>query len=588
MLAGNVHSGSCGVGIRMHRQLVFSRFQLLFPLIGWLGAALGVSAQTSVRPPDAGALQQQIDRERQQPVMPRGDIPSWNGLSRVPDVKDQTVIPVERFVFQGNTLLSQQVLSQLLQGRTFQRLSFLELQMAAEQVMQAYREAGWMAYAYLPEQDVTAGQVTIQIVEATMGDLVVRSDPSQRISEDHIRQIFQAQQIRGEALRIQALDRALLLVSDLPGTTVKGGLSEWASGSASRDVVLELSSSPLRTGDVGLDNSGARSTGRERAQANIHLNSPMGRGDLTSLSAVKSEGSTYLRVDVSWPVGYQGWRIGLYDAHLSYRIVSPEFAASNARGTSNTLGLTANYPLLRTHTRNLYANFQLERKGFDNQFNGTTESQYKSTLVGASLSGNASDALGGLNAGNIQWLRGQLNLNGSPTHDRDAAGAQTAGRFDKWRYSFSRQQPFTSSWSGYAALNGQLASKNLDSSEKFMLGGESGVRAYPGSEGVGAQGQVFNLEMRWRASSTDTWVAFYDRGSITLLRDNVSATALNAYTLKGAGLGWTTRLPGGANMKLNWARRIGSNPNPSSTGTDQDGSLLRNRYWLSASLPFSL
>jgi hypothetical protein len=38
--------------------------------------------------------------------------------------------------------------------------------------------------------------------------------------------------------------------------------------------------------------------------------------------------------------------------------------------------------------------------------------------------------------------------------------------------------------------------------------------------------------------------------------------------------------------KLTWAQRNGNNPNPSSTGTDSDGTLKLNRIWFSTSLPF--
>jgi hemolysin activation/secretion protein len=413
-------------------------------------------------------------------------------------------------------------------------------------------------------------------------------NPQQRRNQEHIREIFKAHHAQGAALRIQALDRALLLVKDLPGVRIEGGLSEWTAEKPSRDVVLQVNSQDMQSADLLLDNAGARSTGRERALANFRLSNLTGRGDQATLTALRTDGSTYLRGEVSWPLGYHGWRLSLYDAHLSYRLVAPEFVASNAQGTSNTLGLSATYPVVRTSVQNLFANFQVERKGFDNQVNGATESQYKSTLMGAGLSANANDAWEGFSTASLQWVHGQLNLNGSPTQSRDAAGAQTAGRFGKAQYSLTRVQPIASRWEAYAAFNGQWASKNLDSSEKFTLGGENGVRAYPGSEGVGAQGQVANLELRWRATSTDTLLGFYDWGQVTLLRDIVSAAALNTYALKGAGLGWHMQLPGNARIKFSWARRIGNNPNPSNTGTDQDGSLIRNRYWLSASVPFAL
>ncbi len=58
------------------------------------------------------------------------------------------------------------------------------------------------------------------------------------------------------------------------------------------------------------------------------------------------------------------------------------------------------------------------------------------------------------------------------------------------------------------------------------------------------------------------------------------------YSLKGYGLslGWQTSF--GVNLKATWAHRIGDNPNPTNTGTDQHGSLNKNRLWLSASLHF--
>jgi hypothetical protein len=50
--------------------------------------------------------------------------------------------------------------------------------------------------------------------------------------------------------------------------------------------------------------------------------------------------------------------------------------------------------------------------------------------------------------------------------------------------------------------------------------------------------------------------------------------------------GKQTRLVKGPDFRATWARRIGDNPNPTATGNDQDGSLISNRFWLAASLPF--
>ena len=60
----------------------------------------------------------------------------------------------------------------------------------------------------------------------------------------------------------------------------------------------------------------------------------------------------------------------------------------------------------------------------------------------------------------------------------------------------------------------------------------------------------------------------------------------NTADLKGGGLSasWTASF--GLTLQATASRRIGRNPNPTSTGADQDGSLTMNRFWLQASMPF--
>jgi len=64
------------------------------------------------------------------------------------------------------------------------------------------------------------------------------------------------------------------------------------------------------------------------------------------------------------------------------------------------------------------------------------------------------------------------------------------------------------------------------------------------------------------------------------------ASALNQYALKGAGLAVSYQANSGASIKATVAKRMGDNPNPTSTGLDQDGSLVKSRLWLNANLPF--
>ena len=209
----------------------------------------------------------------------------------------------------------------------------------------------------------------------------------------------------------------------------------------------------------------------------------------------------------------------------------------------------------------------------------------------AGLTGNQFDKWGGggANLASLTLTAGTVNLDDSPNQAADASTTQTHGSFSKLRYALSRQQALNADWSLYALLTGQFANKNLDSSEKFFLGGANGVRAYPANEGGGSEGSMINLELRWRAMSNLVVTGFYDWGSVTVNKNNsfAGAPVFNRFDLSGLGASLTWTGPKGFNLKGTYAHRLGDNPNrDTATGKDQDGSLNKSRVWLTASLPF--
>jgi hemolysin activation/secretion protein len=101
-----------------------------------------------------------------------------------------------------------------------------------------------------------------------------------------------------------------LLANDLPGVEVAGALAEGASNRQT-DLVLSVADKPALTGDATLDNAGGLSTGANRLSVNAFGNSLLGLSELWSLSALANQGSTYARLGLSAPVGYDGLRVGL-------------------------------------------------------------------------------------------------------------------------------------------------------------------------------------------------------------------------------------------------------------------------------------
>lgn len=553
--------------------------------LSFASVSVGVYAQTT---PDAGALRQQIEQGRES-ALPRQSVPAKPTQAEPIWPQSGIKVEVKKVVVVGNTLMTQEQLQPVLAPFIDRSLNYSQLQAAAAAVAEFYRSQGWVVRAYLPQQNIDDGQVTIQIVEAVYGGLKLEGPTPARVSPPQIQQIFDAQQALGAPLNADVLDRALLLADDLPGVAVSGSLREGLQ-SGQTDLVLKLADEPLIVGEVGLDNTGSRSTGAQRLTGNLSLNSPFQAGDLLGANFIHTEGSDYLRLAFTVPVNASGWRLGINTSAMNYKLIGSDFAALNAKGNSSTTGLEANYPLIRTRQQNIYFSTTLDHKAYDNQADAATTTRYNVNSLGLGLAGNLFDKLwgGGANSASLNFSSGQLDLTGSPNQALVASSTKAEGTFNKLRYSANRQQVISDTVSFSATLSGQWSSKNLDSSEKFYLGGINGVRAYPSGEAGGTSGQLLNLEMRWRMQEGLNLVAFYDFGAITVNRDNgyINAPALNHYSLKGAGLSLAWQTQSGLSVKGTWAHRLGDNPSPNTAGKDQDGSRVMDRFWLSVSQPF--
>lgn len=539
---------------------------------------------------DAGALHQQFERERElSRPLPGRVLPEVLVPAEPVSPRRGNALEVRGFRFSGNTVIGSDALSAVLEPYLQRPLEFAEIEALTLVLSAHYRAKGYVASVALPAQDVSDGVLGFVVTEAVLGQVLVDAPMPVRISTQRLVGIVANQLPAGEILQAQALSRALLIASDLPGLAVTGALAE-GQAPGQTDLVLSVADRPLVSGDVNADNTGSRSTGTERLGLNLYGNGVLGQGDLWSANLSFNPGSNYARLGLTLPVGYSGLRLGLNASHMDYQVLATQFSSLELRGSSSVQGLDAVYPLLRSQNHNLYLSAALDDKRFFNYSGKKAVSDYGSRALIWSLYGNRYDALGGggASSGSLTLIQGHLNLDASATQSADASTTQTAGDYRKLRFALSRQQALGDDLTLAVSFSGQWTDQNLDSSEKFFLGGSSGVRAYPSGEGAGALGRLANAELRWRWSDTTALSVFYDTGSVTVnpRNDYAGASALNSYGLDGAGLALAWSGERGVSARLVWARRLGDNPNPSATGQDQDGTLVRDRLWASALLAF--
>ncbi|HAT50053.1 MAG TPA: hypothetical protein DCS88_06920, partial [Alphaproteobacteria bacterium] len=83
---------------------------------------------------------------------------------------------------------------------------------------------------------------------------------------------------------------------------------------------------------------------------------------------------------------------------------------------------------------------------------------------------------------------------------------------------------------------------------------------------------------------------FFDTGRITqydhLWENALSASAPNDYRLSGVGVGAALVSDERGGVNLTWAKKVGSNPNPTSSGADSDGTSKNARIWIFGNILF--
>jgi hemolysin activation/secretion protein len=554
-----------------------------WPLPMALSLNLSGWAQT---PPDAGSLRQQIEQQRTLPL-PAARAPS---AALPPSIKPTvgTSVTVRSFRLVGNSKISSEQLASALAPYVGQTLDFAGLQRSADAVAEVYRAAGWIVRTYLPEQDISDGTVTLQVIEALFAGLRFEGEPSKRVSREQLQAIFSRQQSLNQALNAHALDRALLLANDLPGLGVAGTLVP-GTEEAQTALVLQTIDEPSLGGDGGIDNHGARATGIQRLTANMNINSLWGRGELIGVNLLHTQGSHYARAGLTMPLGHDGMRVGVSASVMAYKVIDGpnNIQKLGIQGHSGSVGLDLSYPLVRARKQNLYLSGALETKRFYSEDkNKSAEpnsyADYASKSLRLGLSGNRFDDLGGggANSASLQWQTSQL------AHLLAHKQIDSIDRkYTKLNYSLSRQQTLSTDHALLLSLQGQHTTQVLDSSEKFYIGGVGSVRAYPSSELGGERGHVLMGEWRWRLNQSWIISAFVDRGYLVLLPSQ-SGDVTTPLQLRGRGLSAFWQGPMGINARVTWSQREGQHPRPTPSGTDSDGTLKKNRIWLNASWTF--
>ena len=508
-----------------------------------MGVTFPVLVHAAGTPPSSGSELQEV-----QPSLPQPPASNKTGLTI--DHVQPSALPVTKpFMVRairitGNKKVDTATLHALVAEGEGHQETLSQLRQFAGRITDYYHVHGYpLARAVIPAQRIVDGVVTFQVLEAVFGKVGLSNHS--RVNTDLLRDTLAPLQ-SGAVVEQSALDKSLLLLSDIPGVAGHAMLQPGAQVGTS-DLNVTADATPMINGNVGLSDYGNAYTGRVLGSGNVNIVNPLHRGDVLSLSG-QSSGSdmNYGRVGYETLLNGMGTRVGGAFSALHY-ILGSNLASLHGNGRAETSSAWARQPIIRSQDDNLYVQLQYDHLALIDSMDstGVHDKRQLENWTGI-VNGDWRDAIftGSSNTWSLALTGGQA----SPAATSQDA-TQPQGGFLKLNFSYTRLQQLTGLDSLYMAVSGQLSNTHLDISQQLVVGGPYTVRAYDMGVLTGDEGVLGTIE--WRHELGYLWsgalqtVAFADSEHVTIDHNLPTGPVVadNTATLSGAGVGmnWVTQ-----------------------------------------------
>ena len=249
--------------------------------------------------------------------------------------------------FDGATGVPDSELQAAVADRIGQSVTFADLEQLAARAVAVYQKHGFgLVQAFVPVQEVVDGVVRITISEGVLGNVSIDVAEGAPVRQERVAKTL-AMLEPGKPLNGREYERAMLLLSDLPGIKPQSAISAGAA-SGTTDLMVQVTERDRFQYGLELDNYGTRDSGRHRITGSMRWASPFERGDNLDLRLMLAQGmhTAFGRISYETPVGYRGLRIGGGLARVQYELGGP-FAPLEPTGTGNVADLSFSYPIIR-------------------------------------------------------------------------------------------------------------------------------------------------------------------------------------------------------------------------------------------------
>ena len=264
------------------------------------------------------------------------------------EVSPSLTVPITSTSIAGATAYPVAVLAQYTAGLTGPSVPVAMIEAARTAMINRYRTDGYVYTAV--NARISGGQLLFTVTEGRIVD--VKLDGNIGPAGTQVLR-FLDPLTETRPLTTKALERALLLASDVPGVTVHGVINPSADDPGALTLVAEVSRQVL-TGQLQADNRAFRETGPEELLGIFDLNSFTSLGDLTQVSLYHTFNNTdsFGQISEDFFVGGSGLKFHFYGGAGQADPSSP-LRDLGYNGFTTVFGGTISYPIIRARQQTL-------------------------------------------------------------------------------------------------------------------------------------------------------------------------------------------------------------------------------------------
>jgi len=236
------------------------------------------------------------------------------------------------------------------------------IETVADKITQFYRDRGFiLAKAYIPEQEIRNGIVTLTLLLGTLGE--VKVSDNDMYNENIMSSVFD--DMLTLPVTSDAVEENLYLINDFPGLAVLG---LFEPGAQVGDTLLNLNVKAEKRfhANIRLDNHGTDDTGNQRLYGEVLINNLAGMADvlhLGALNAFSPSNTTYYQLRYSLNLFSPRWRLNMGATQNQFVLAQNQadfLGTLELGGETKQTDVGVQYKLKRSRVENY--NFELVRE----------------------------------------------------------------------------------------------------------------------------------------------------------------------------------------------------------------------------------